>query len=341
MADASDEQLKLMLPAEALQSSRLPACSRIAKIDSLQPLILPSTPCHSCQTPVITPLDRATTSWRTQVCPNAPRRREVVTPLSVSGGSTSSSRVAVTRLRLGSDDSWCLRPGLLVLGSATPLSVRATPCNVPSTAWRTQECPGAPSRRDGFCLDIASAGSTPLARRGMRHVTLWPSSCASTPHSAGYNADYRYSGSFSLQQGRSLFKGSDTPTSGSRSSVSSPASTVLKRGCLIGTPICAGGGVNGRVTSTAREANSPFYTDVTPIAFAVDNSQTEASLRSVLGSSESSSAHIDDRAVPTPPSASIKVSQAGVSSGKGKIVQDDSFGSSDEEPPLWFREIGA
>eukprot|EP00927_Polykrikos_kofoidii_P012904 TRINITY_DN1560_c0_g1_i6.p1 TRINITY_DN1560_c0_g1~~TRINITY_DN1560_c0_g1_i6.p1 ORF type:complete len:381 (-),score=50.96 TRINITY_DN1560_c0_g1_i6:297-1340(-) len=347
MADASGEQLMLMLPAQALQASRMPARSHTAKVGSVQPLTLPSTPCQIGQSPVFTPVDRATTAWRTQVCPNAPQRHEVVSPLSVSGASTVSSRVAVTRLRVGRDDSWSLCPRIVGLGSATPLSVRATPCNVPSTALRTQECPGAPSRRDGFCLDMASAGSTPLARQGMRSVNLWPSSCASTPHSARCYADHRLVGSFPLQRRRSVFTSSNTPTSGSWNSANSPANSVLNRGFL-GTPTCASGWLSGRVSFSAREANSPFCIDMSPIALAVEYSPTEASLRKNLDSSKGSSANSDDRAVPTSSPASIQsgcvetsANQGQVSGAKGKIVQGDSFCSSDEEPPLWFREIGA
>eukprot|EP00927_Polykrikos_kofoidii_P012900 TRINITY_DN1560_c0_g1_i2.p1 TRINITY_DN1560_c0_g1~~TRINITY_DN1560_c0_g1_i2.p1 ORF type:complete len:361 (-),score=39.17 TRINITY_DN1560_c0_g1_i2:271-1236(-) len=321
----------------------MPARSHTAKVGSVQPLTLPSTPCQIGQSPVFTPVDRATTAWRTQVCPNAPQRHEVVSPLSVSGASTVSSRVAVTRLRLGSDDSWSLCPRIVRLGSATPLSVRATPCNVPSTALRTQECPGAPSRRDGFCLDIASAGSTPVTIRGMQSVILWPSSCATTPHSARCNADYRPFGSFPLQQGCSVF----TPTSGSWNLANSPRNTVLNRE-FPGTPTCVSGWLSGRARCSTREANSPFCIDMSPIALAVEYSPTEASLRKVLDSSKGSPANSHDRAVPTSSPAPVQsgcvetsANQGQVLSAKGKIVQGDSFCSSDEEPPLWFREIGA
>jgi hypothetical protein len=67
-----------------------------------------------------------------------------------------------------------------------------------------------------------------------------------------------------------------------------------------------------------------------------------------LDSSKGSSANSDDRAVPTSSPASIQsgcvetsANQGQVSGAKGKIVQGDSFCNSDEEPPLWFREIGA
>eukprot|EP00927_Polykrikos_kofoidii_P012908 TRINITY_DN1560_c0_g2_i1.p1 TRINITY_DN1560_c0_g2~~TRINITY_DN1560_c0_g2_i1.p1 ORF type:complete len:347 (-),score=43.41 TRINITY_DN1560_c0_g2_i1:280-1233(-) len=317
MADAGGEQLRVMLPAKALQASMMSVRSPTASIGSAQPLTLPSTPCQIGQTPVFTPLDRATTAWRMQVCPGAPRRHEVVTPLSMSSGSTGSSIVPVARLRLG----------------ATPLSVGATPCNVPSSPWRTQACPGAPLRRDGFCLDIASAGSPSLARRGLQSVTFWPLSCASTPQGARCDADERPLGSFLLQRERS----------GNRSSASSPANSMLQNESFVGTPTCAGGLLNGRVTFSA---NAPFCTDMTPIAVAVEHSPTEASIRKVLNSSKSSPAYSDGRAVPTSPPATIQSgcvetsgSQARVSGAK--CVQDDSFGSSDEEPPLWFREIGA
>eukprot|EP00927_Polykrikos_kofoidii_P036956 TRINITY_DN3113_c0_g1_i1.p1 TRINITY_DN3113_c0_g1~~TRINITY_DN3113_c0_g1_i1.p1 ORF type:complete len:357 (+),score=54.63 TRINITY_DN3113_c0_g1_i1:84-1154(+) len=343
-SDANGEVLKLMLPAQAFLGSKMQACGPTAKVGTERSLTLPSTPYQAGQTPVFTPLDKATTAWRTQVCPNAPRARrgDVMTPTSVSGVSTGSNRAIATRLFFGNDDGLRLSPKMLGLAPAMPFRVGATPCNVPSPIWQTQECHGAPGQRGEFGVDAASAGSTPRVRRKVRSVTL------RLPHSARLNTDDRFCGRAPLERGYSHFRGLDTSTSGPKSPATSPAHSSLNRGFLVGSPTCADRWLSGRLSFFAPHASSPFCVDMTPISFAAEYAPAEESHRSALDTSESTFAHSGDRDVTTFPQSSIESScvqtsaaSAEVLCAKGKIEPEDSFDSADEEPPLWLREIGA
>mmetsp|Transcript_1835 Transcript_1835/g.4513 ORF Transcript_1835/g.4513 Transcript_1835/m.4513 type:complete len:341 (+) Transcript_1835:91-1113(+) len=159
-------QRRLMLPEGALQRTSSSCTQKpAARQEACQPgqaYASPSPSPSSCSaSTLVTPINAATTQWRTLRCPCAPGPSEAcllgsgdtpfAAPLTVWPSPTSSPLVG--------------SPSPVAFGASptvSPASGFCTPSDVATTAWRRSECPFAPARRQGK-HPAASLEASPLA----------------------------------------------------------------------------------------------------------------------------------------------------------------------------------
>mmetsp|Transcript_143400 Transcript_143400/g.357278 ORF Transcript_143400/g.357278 Transcript_143400/m.357278 type:complete len:378 (-) Transcript_143400:97-1230(-) len=152
-------QQRLMLPDAALQRASLRCTQHTAALQaSQQPgqrCAAPNPSPSSCSARAFaTPMNAASTEWRTLQCPCTPGRTEACPP--------------------GSGDTPF--PGTLTMWpspAGSPLFALVTPMNAATTEWRTLRCPRAPKGVEMYAHD---SGETPFPAT----LTVW-SSPASSP----------------------------------------------------------------------------------------------------------------------------------------------------------------
>jgi len=159
------------------------------------PLAVGHSPLHT-PLAVATPANAATTCWRSDLCPNAPRHPSIgqsrlrslsagstpvgmltpantwpspmssigtVTPMSVASSTMSIPSSSVGRVLFHRHD--------LNFALPTPLSqTHVTPINGATTSWRERVCPNPPRRKRSL---PSSAGSTPMGL--LTPANCWPS----------------------------------------------------------------------------------------------------------------------------------------------------------------------
>jgi len=159
-------QRRLMLPEGALQRTSSGCTQKpAARQEACQPgqaYASPSPSPSSCSAPtLVTPINAATTQWRTLRCPCAPGPGEAclldsgempfAAPLTAWPSPTNSPLV-------GSPSPVAFGAPLAV----SPSSGFCTPSDVATTAWRQNECPFAPAQHQGT-RPAASLEASPLA----------------------------------------------------------------------------------------------------------------------------------------------------------------------------------
>mmetsp|Transcript_12475 Transcript_12475/g.19751 ORF Transcript_12475/g.19751 Transcript_12475/m.19751 type:complete len:286 (+) Transcript_12475:108-965(+) len=224
-----------------------------------------------------TPVNAASTHWRTVVSPSAPEQRQA-----------NCWRRART-----SSDFLASPASMSVAGS--PMSEVMTPAGVAMTSWRHHVCPNAPQRHEVLLSSPLASPAGSLAGTYSFPPTpvhcLWPSSTSGTPmHGSGQSTPVMlfapeprraFGRVHALSLDSSMVSGSQALCSPTRSPlncgfIASPGSSTTGASPLNLGFVASPGSTTG-MSITSRgfagfEPASPFFSDVTPIGKAVGGS---------------------------------------------------------------------
>mmetsp|Transcript_146843 Transcript_146843/g.381616 ORF Transcript_146843/g.381616 Transcript_146843/m.381616 type:complete len:347 (-) Transcript_146843:295-1335(-) len=159
-------QRRLMLPEGALQRTSLSCAQKpAARQEACQPgqaYASPSPSPSSCSAPtLVTPINAATTQWRTLRCPCAPGPSKAC----LHGSDETPFTAALTVWPSPTNSPLVCSPSPVAFGAplaASPMGDLCTPSDVATTAWRLNECPFAPAPHRGR-NPAASLEPSPLA----------------------------------------------------------------------------------------------------------------------------------------------------------------------------------